>query len=202
MTSAATSSMWSRSSMSSAWVTSAIVATRRSGTALQPADLVRRVVVEVLLATDLVPVGLGELRVVRVPLRLGVHLGEDLTGREGDGVAVDVSPTADVHHLVEALTDLEGLRDGARHQDTVVGPVRVTGHDDALPVRERGADAFERRTSQDEGVPDRDPIEMGEVARERPGAVAVAADVAHLKRVTIGHPLVLGRTTFEGIGTP
>src|SRR5680860_188537 len=109
MTSAATSSMWSRSSMSSAWVTSAIVATRRSGTALQPADLVRRVVVEVLLATDLVPVGLGELRVVRVPLRLGVHLGEDLTGREGDGVAVDVSPTADVHHLVEALTDLEGL---------------------------------------------------------------------------------------------
>jgi len=30
----------------------------------------------------------------------------------------------------------------------------------------------------------------------------IAADFAHFKRVTIGHPLVLGRTTFEGIGTP
>ncbi len=28
------------------------------------------------------------------------------------------------------------------------------------------------------------------------------ADFAHFKRVTVGHPLVLGRTTFEGIGTP
>ena len=26
------------------------------------------------------------------------------------------------------------------------------------------------------------------------------ADFAHFKRVTLGHPLVLGRTTFEGIG--
>jgi dihydrofolate reductase len=30
----------------------------------------------------------------------------------------------------------------------------------------------------------------------------IPADFAHFKRVTIGHPLVLGRTTFEGIGTP
>ena len=28
------------------------------------------------------------------------------------------------------------------------------------------------------------------------------ADFAHFKRVTLGHPLVLGRTTFEGIGRP
>lgn len=28
------------------------------------------------------------------------------------------------------------------------------------------------------------------------------ADFAHFKQVTIGHPLVLGRTTFEGIGRP
>ncbi len=28
------------------------------------------------------------------------------------------------------------------------------------------------------------------------------ADFAHFKRVTMGHPLVLGRTTFEGIGRP
>ena len=27
-------------------------------------------------------------------------------------------------------------------------------------------------------------------------------DFAHFKRVTVGHPLVLGRTTFEGIGRP
>jgi dihydrofolate reductase len=30
----------------------------------------------------------------------------------------------------------------------------------------------------------------------------IPADFAHFKRVTIGHPLVLGRTTFEGIGSP
>ncbi len=30
----------------------------------------------------------------------------------------------------------------------------------------------------------------------------IPADFAHFKRVTVGHPLVLGRTTFEGIGTP
>lgn len=28
------------------------------------------------------------------------------------------------------------------------------------------------------------------------------ADFAHFKRVTMGHPLVMGRTTFEGIGRP
>jgi len=30
----------------------------------------------------------------------------------------------------------------------------------------------------------------------------IPADFAHFKSVTIGHPLILGRTTFEGIGTP
>ncbi len=30
----------------------------------------------------------------------------------------------------------------------------------------------------------------------------IPADFAHFKQVTIGHPLVLGRTTFEGIGRP
>lgn len=30
----------------------------------------------------------------------------------------------------------------------------------------------------------------------------IPADFAHFKRETIGHPLVLGRTTFEGIGRP
>lgn len=30
----------------------------------------------------------------------------------------------------------------------------------------------------------------------------IPADFAHFKRVTLGHPLVLGRTTFEGIGKP
>ena len=30
----------------------------------------------------------------------------------------------------------------------------------------------------------------------------IPADFAHFKRVTFGHPLVLGRTTFEGIGSP
>jgi dihydrofolate reductase len=30
----------------------------------------------------------------------------------------------------------------------------------------------------------------------------IPADFAHFKRVTVGHPLVLGRTTFEGIGAP
>jgi dihydrofolate reductase len=30
----------------------------------------------------------------------------------------------------------------------------------------------------------------------------IPADFAHFKRVTVGHPLVLGRTTFEGIGIP
>lgn len=30
----------------------------------------------------------------------------------------------------------------------------------------------------------------------------IPADFAHFKRVTVGHPLVLGRTTFEGIGSP
>ena len=30
----------------------------------------------------------------------------------------------------------------------------------------------------------------------------IPADFAHFKRVTVGHPLVLGRTTFEGIGLP
>ncbi len=30
----------------------------------------------------------------------------------------------------------------------------------------------------------------------------IPADFAHFKRVTVGHPLVLGRTTFEGIGQP
>jgi dihydrofolate reductase len=30
----------------------------------------------------------------------------------------------------------------------------------------------------------------------------IPADFAHFKRVTIAHPLVLGRTTFEGIGKP
>ena len=31
---------------------------------------------------------------------------------------------------------------------------------------------------------------------------SIPADFAHFKRVTVGHPLVLGRTTFEGIGRP
>lgn len=30
----------------------------------------------------------------------------------------------------------------------------------------------------------------------------IPSDFAHFKRVTLGHPLVLGRTTFEGIGEP
>jgi dihydrofolate reductase len=30
----------------------------------------------------------------------------------------------------------------------------------------------------------------------------IPADFAHFKRLTVGHPLVLGRTTFEGIGAP
>lgn len=30
----------------------------------------------------------------------------------------------------------------------------------------------------------------------------IPEDFAHFKRVTVGHPLVLGRTTFEGIGSP
>jgi dihydrofolate reductase len=30
----------------------------------------------------------------------------------------------------------------------------------------------------------------------------IPADFAHFKQVTVGHPLVLGRTTFEGIGKP
>ncbi len=30
----------------------------------------------------------------------------------------------------------------------------------------------------------------------------IPADFAHFKQVTVGHPLVLGRTTFEGIGAP
>ncbi|MEO7351854.1 MAG: dihydrofolate reductase [Marmoricola sp.] len=30
----------------------------------------------------------------------------------------------------------------------------------------------------------------------------IPADFAHFKRVTVGHPLVLGRTTFDGIGKP
>lgn len=30
----------------------------------------------------------------------------------------------------------------------------------------------------------------------------IPADFAHFKQVTIGHPLILGRTTFEGIGAP
>jgi dihydrofolate reductase len=47
-------------------------------------------------------------------------------------------------------------------------------------------------------------------ARARNGVIGLAggipwripADFAHFKRVTVGHPLVLGRTTFEGIGKP
>lgn len=30
----------------------------------------------------------------------------------------------------------------------------------------------------------------------------IPADFAHFKAVTVGHPLILGRTTFEGIGRP
>jgi dihydrofolate reductase len=30
----------------------------------------------------------------------------------------------------------------------------------------------------------------------------IPEDFAHFKRITVGHPLVLGRTTFEGIGRP
>lgn len=30
----------------------------------------------------------------------------------------------------------------------------------------------------------------------------IPADWAHFKKVTVGHPLVLGRVTFEGIGRP
>lgn len=30
----------------------------------------------------------------------------------------------------------------------------------------------------------------------------IPEDFAHFKRVTVGHPLILGRTTFEGIGRP
>ena len=45
-------------------------------------------------------------------------------------------------------------------------------------------------------------------ARARNGVIGAAggipwripADFAHFKRTTVGHPLVLGRTTFEGIG--
>ena len=31
---------------------------------------------------------------------------------------------------------------------------------------------------------------------------SIPDDFAHFKQVTIGHPLILGRTTFEGIGKP
>lgn len=47
-------------------------------------------------------------------------------------------------------------------------------------------------------------------ARARNGAIGadggipwrIPADFAHFKRVTVGHPLILGRVTFEGIGRP
>lgn len=47
-------------------------------------------------------------------------------------------------------------------------------------------------------------------ARARNGVIGAAggipwripADFAHFKRTTVGHPLVLGRATFEGIGRP
>ena len=47
-------------------------------------------------------------------------------------------------------------------------------------------------------------------ARARNGVIGLRGDIpwhipedfAHFKRVTVGHPLVLGHTTFEGIGRP
>lgn len=47
-------------------------------------------------------------------------------------------------------------------------------------------------------------------ARARNGVIGAAggipwripADFAHFKRTTVGHPLILGRATFEGIGAP
>lgn len=40
------------------------------------------------------------------------------------------------------------------------------------------------------------------IGREGKIPWSIPADFAHFKQVTIGHPLVLGRTTFEGIGRP
>lgn len=48
------------------------------------------------------------------------------------------------------------------------------------------------------------------VARARGGVIGfrgqmlwrLSKDFAHFKRVTLGHPLVMGRTTFESIGKP
>ncbi len=42
----------------------------------------------------------------------------------------------------------------------------------------------------------------GVIGREGGIPWHIPADFAHFKRVTVGHPLVLGRTTFEGIGKP
>jgi dihydrofolate reductase len=42
----------------------------------------------------------------------------------------------------------------------------------------------------------------GVIGRDGEIPWSIPADFAHFKRVTVGHPLVLGRTTFEGIGVP
>ena len=57
-------------------------------------------------------------------------------------------------------------------------------------------------------APDREVVLVAARARNgvigQDGAIPwhLPADFAHFKRVTVGHPLVLGRTTFEGIGRP
>ena len=42
----------------------------------------------------------------------------------------------------------------------------------------------------------------GVIGREGNIPWRIPEDFAHFKRITVGHPLVLGRTTFEGIGRP
>ena len=44
--------------------------------------------------------------------------------------------------------------------------------------------------------------ENGVIGREGNIPWRIPEDFAHFKRITVGHPLVLGRTTFEGIGRP
>lgn len=54
------------------------------------------------------------------------------------------------------------------------------------------------------------PVVTLVAARARKGVIGlngripwhISADFAHFKAVTLGHPLIMGRTTFEGIGKP
>ena len=117
----------------------------------------------------------GVFRKVCVARVFLVNVGDEEFVEQGEEKLVDLR-AADDEDLVESeLGEIIGVVDDG---DAFVRPIRITGEDDILSLRERSADGVKRGATHEDGVAAGGFFEELQILREMPGEIAVATDGA------------------------